>query len=190
MTIEVDIYGRNMDVKDDLRDYVNKKVTKLDRYLAGIEEARVDLSSSKSARSVADRQVAQITVQGKGFILRAEERAETIYSALDKAVEKIQRRMERYKGKRTQHSDRRTVSDVITAPQIEAVESEEEDIAPVIARRKKFLLVPMDELEALEQMGLLGHNDFFVFYNANTSMVNVLYKRRDGTYGLIEPEIA
>jgi putative sigma-54 modulation protein len=70
------------------------------------------------------------------------------------------------------------------------VEAAEEEETPVIERRKRFLLTPMDELEAIEQMKLLGHENFFVFFNANTSAINVLYQRRDGTYGLIEPEIA
>ncbi len=190
MAIEVEIYGRNLEIKEDIRDYVNKKVAKLDRYLNGIEEARVDLAYSKSARSNADRQIAQITVQGKGFILRSEERAETYYTALDQAVEKIQRRIERFKGKRLQRSERRPADEVEPALSSDGNEFEDdEDFAPVIARRKKFTLIPMDEMEALEQMSLLGHNNFFVFYNANTNMVNVLYKRRDGAFGLIEPEI-
>ena len=100
MTLEVDIYGRSLEVTDRIKDYVDKKVSKLDRYLPGIEEARVDLAYVKSARSAADRQVAQITVRGKGFILRSEERADDIFAAVDTAVEKMQRRMERYKGKR------------------------------------------------------------------------------------------
>ena len=69
-------------------------------------------------------------------------------------------------------------------------EEDVEEVEPRIVRRKQFMLHPMDEQEAIEQMGLLGHEDFFVFYNANTNSVNVLYKRRDGSYGLIEPEIA
>jgi putative sigma-54 modulation protein len=69
------------------------------------------------------------------------------------------------------------------------IEEEEEEIPAVIARRKRFTLAPMDELEAVEQMNMLGHENFFVFYNANTSEINVLYKRRDGTYGLIEPDL-
>jgi putative sigma-54 modulation protein len=142
----------------------------------------------KSARNAADRQVAQITVRGRGFILRSEERADDIYAAVDTAVDKIQRQIRRYKGKRQRgRGDGRTLSDVVQ-PEIESFE-DEEDEAPVIARHKRFVLTPMDPLEAVEQMKLLGHDNFFVFYNANTSSVNVLYRRRDGTYGLIEPEI-
>jgi putative sigma-54 modulation protein len=188
MALEVEIYGRNLEITERMTDYVDKKVSKLDRYLPGIEEARVDLAYVKSARSAADRQVAQITVRGKGFILRSEERADDIFSALDTALDKMQRRIERFKGKHYRgRGDGRTVSQVVSPP----VEEEEEsgELGPVIVRRKRFVLVPMSELEALEQMSMLGHENFFIFYNANTDAINVLYRRRDGTYGLIEPEI-
>jgi putative sigma-54 modulation protein len=72
---------------------------------------------------------------------------------------------------------------------IEQYDEESGELGPVIARRKRFVLVPMDEMEALDQMGLLGHENFFVFYNVNTNGINILYRRRDGTYGLIEPEV-
>ena len=191
MTLEVEIYGRNMEVTERITDYVQKKVTKLDRYLNGVEEARVDLAYVKSARSAADRQVAQITVRGRGIILRSEERADDIYSALDTALEKLQRQMERYKGKHHRgRGDGRSAAEVIPAPTVEVEEKESAEPAPVIARRKHFIITPMDEMEALEQMILLGHEDFFVFYNVKSNAVNILYRRRDGTYGLIEPEIA
>jgi putative sigma-54 modulation protein len=187
MGVEILIYGRNMEVTDRIKDYVNKKVTKLDRYLPGIDEARVDLSYVKSARSAADRQVAQITVRGRGYILRSEERADDIFAALDTALDKMQRRIERYKGKHTHgRGDGKSAAEV-ALPTIE--EEETPDVGPMIARRKQFRLSPMDEIEALEQMEMLGHENFFVFYNAQTNTVNVLYHRRDGTYGLIEPEI-
>jgi putative sigma-54 modulation protein len=189
MAVEVEVYGRNMDVTDRIRTYIDKKVTKLDRYLPGIEEARVDVSYVKSARSAADRQVAQITVRGKGFILRSEERADDIFSALDTALDKMQRRIERYKGKHFRgRGDGRSAAE-ITPVVAEESDEESEELGPIIARRKKFMLIPMDELEAIEQMSLLGHDSFFVFYNVNTQGINVLYRRRDGTYGLIDPEI-
>jgi putative sigma-54 modulation protein len=187
MALEVEIIGRNMDVTDRIQEYVEKKVSKLDRFLTGIDEARVDLAYVKSARSAADRQVAQITVRGKGFILRSEERADDIFAAIDTALDKMQRRIERYKGKRNRgRGDGKSASD-LAAPTYEEEETEEQ--AVTIVRRKRFFLVPMNEIEALEQMSLLGHENFFVFYNVETNAINVLYRRRDGQYGLIEPEI-
>lgn len=189
MTLEVDIYGRNMEINERIEEYVDKKVSKLDRYLNNIDQARVDLAYAKSARSAADRHVAQITITGKGYILRAEERSDDIFSAFDAALSKMQRRIERYKGKRFRgRGDGRSASEVIDLSDY-AEEAETEDF-PVIARRKKFFLTPMDEMEAIEQMNLLGHEEFFVFYNASTNAINVLYKRRDDTYGLIEPELS
>lgn len=185
MAFQIEITGRNMDITDRLNEYVTKKVTKLDRYLNNIDEVHVDLAFIKSARSASDRQVAQITLRGKGFILRSEERADDIYAALDTALDKMQRRIERYKGKRYRgRGDGRSAAEVVPEPA-----SEEVVEAPIIARRKRFLITPMDEYEAIEQMTLLGHESFFVFFNINTEAINILYRRRDGTYGLIEPEL-
>ncbi len=187
MTLEVDIYGHNVEVTERIKSYVTKKVSRLDRYLPGIEEGRVDLSFVKSARSSADRQVAQITIRGKGFILRSEERADDIFAALDTAVDKMQRRIERFKGKHYRgRGDGKSAAEV-TTPAI-AAEEESGELSPIIARRKHFPILPMNEMEAIEQMLLLGHENFFIFFNANSNAINVLYKRRDGTYGLIEPE--
>ncbi len=187
MTLEVEVFGRNLEITDRIQEYVDKKVSKLDRYLGNIEEARVDLAYVKSARSATDRQVAQITLRGKGYILRSEERADDIFSALDSAISKMQRRIERYKGKRFRgRGDRSTVADFVTG---EPDEGPPDDMIEIV-RRKRFMVMPMDEHEAIEQMALLGHEDFFVFFNANTNSINILYKRRDGKLGLIEPEIA
>jgi len=185
MALEVDLYTRNMDVTDRIQDYVNKKFGKLDRYLPDIEEARVDLSYVKSARSSTDRQVAQVTVRGKGYILRAEERADDIFAAMDTAMDKMQRQIERYKGKRNKgRGDGKSAAEVVEPP---VVEEEGGEGVPQIVRHKTFRMQPMNELEALEQMLLLGHENFFIFYNVGTNSINVLYRRRDGTYGLIEP---
>jgi len=189
MTVEVDIFGRNMEVTDRIQDYVTKKVGKLDRFLPGIDEARVDVAFEKSARSATDRQVAQITIRGKGFILRAEERADDIFAALDIAVDRMQRQIERYKGKH--YRGRGDGKSAMEEPELaeDMADDESGELGPIIARRKRFMLLPMDEMEAIEQMLLSGHENFFVFYNANTQAVNVLYKRRNGTFGIIETEI-
>ena len=183
MAFELGITARNMEVTDRIRDYVNKKVAKLDRHFDDIEEIRVDLAYAKSVRSSTDRHVAQITARGRGFMLRSEERADEIFAAFDIALEKMQRQVERYKGKRQKgRGDGRSVSELV----LEKESIEEEEIA-VIARRKKFDLVPMSEEEALEQMKLLAHDNFFIFFNVDKNAINVLYRRRDGSYGLIEP---
>ncbi|MCS6907962.1 MAG: ribosome-associated translation inhibitor RaiA [Anaerolineales bacterium] len=186
MAIPVEVVSRNMEISERLQDYIDKKVAKLDRYLPGIEEARVDVTYEKSARNAADRQIAQITIRGKGFILRSEERADDIFAALDTALDKIQRRIERFKGKRYRgRGDGKSVAEAI----VSETEGESVEEQPVIAKRKRFLVTPMDELEAIEQMNLLGHDSFFVFYNTNSGAINILYKRRNGTYGIIEPEV-
>ncbi len=181
MSAELQIYTKNLELTDRLREQVEKKVPKLARYIQSIQSMRVDLKHEPSARNAQDRYVAQITVRGKRFILRAEERADDILTALNAALENMQRRIRRYKGRH--YRDRGEEPAAAWAEEEEASPEE-----PVIARRKRFALIPMDEHEAIEQMELLGHS-FFVFYNAHTDSVNVLYRRRDGTYGLIEPEL-
>lgn len=187
MSPELDIQAHNMEVTDRINDYVTKKASKLDRYLPAIEETRVELSFEKSARSASDRHIAQITVRGKNLLLRSEERAEDIFAAFDTAIDKMQRQIDRYKGKRYRgRGDGRSAAEVVPIPETETEVLEDED---VIVRRKKFALVPMNEAEAIEQMKLLGHDNFFIFFDADANRVKVLYRRRDGTYGLIEPEV-
>lgn len=189
MTIQVEINVKDMELSERLQDYVVKKVGKLDRYLDTLEEAKVDLTYAKSARSSQDRQVAQVTVLGKGVLLRAEDRTEDIFASVDLVIDKLHRQIDRYKGRRWKaRGDGRSAAEV--APDIPDVEFDENEQETRIARRKRHLLLPMDEQEAIEQMDLLGHVDFFVFLNANNNAVNVLYRRRDGTLGLIETEVA
>lgn len=186
MTVKIEIFTKNLELTDRLNDYVVKKVEKLEKFLDEVDECRVDLSHVKTARNANDRHVAQLTLRGRGFILRSEERSDSIFSAVDAALDKMRRQIARYKGKRARgRGDGQTIAEAIEVPALEPVEEEE----PIIVRRKHFMLVPMDELEAIEQMKLLGHDNFFVFFNANTSQLNVLYQRRDGSYGIIIPEI-
>jgi len=188
MAQKIEIVARNMRLADNLKDYIEKKVVKLDRHLQEIEEIRVEVSHVKSARSAADRQVAQLTVHGKGFILRTEERADDIHAAFDTALDKMQRQIERYKGKRNRgRGDGRSAAEVVEDQM--PVDEETGELLPLIARRKKFAVLPMNEEEAVEQMRLLGHDNFFIFFNAERNSIQVLYRRRNGTYGLIEPVV-
>jgi len=185
MTQKIETVARNMRLTDNVREYVEKKAAKLERYLQEIDEIRVELSHIKSARSALDRQVAQITVHGKGFILRSEERADDIHAAFDVALEKVQRQIDRYKGKHYHgRGDGRSASEVLEE---DLPVDETGELLPLIVRRKKFIVLPMNEDEAVEQMRLLGHDNFFVFFNAEQNSIQVLYRRRNGSYGLIEP---
>lgn len=186
MDLKIDKFARNLELTDRIVTYVDKKVGKLGRHISNVDDIRVDLSYAKSARSAVDRYVAQITIRGRGFILRTEESADDLFAAIDTSVDKMQRQIERYKGKH-----QRGRGDGVPASQVaaEPIETEAAEEAETIVRRKTFTLTPMDELEAIEQMKLLGHDEFFVFYNASTNAINVLYTRRDGTYGLIEPKL-
>jgi putative sigma-54 modulation protein len=187
MTIRVDINVKNFELSDRLHDYVNTKVGKLDRYLDVLDEATLDLTHERNARDAQDRQVAQLTIRGKGVLLRAEERTEDIFASVDLVVDKISRQIERYKGRRWRgRGDGRSAADI--APDMPPIEEAEMDDMPLIARRKHHMLLPMDEREAIEQMELLDHEDFFIFLNGMTNQVNVLYRRRNGTLGLIETE--
>ena len=185
MTQKIETVVHNMRLTDNVRDYVEKKAAKLERFLQEIDEIRVELSHIKSARSALDRQVAQITVHGKGFILRSEERADDIHAAFDAALEKVQRQIDRYKGKHYHgRGDGRSAADMLEE---DVPVDETGELLPLIARRKKFIVLPMNEDEAVEQMRLLGHDNFFIFFNAEQNSIQVLYRRRNGTYGLIEP---
>lgn len=189
--MKVLVNGRNIEVTDYMREYVTKKVGRLERYLPQIGEVRADLNQNMT-RSADDRFTAQITIWANGQILRAEESTSDIFASVDATVDKISSQIRRFKGRRfdnkrrAAHAATREVEMVETAV-AEQVEAEEEP--GYIIRRKQFLVEPMEEEEALEQMELLGH-DFFVFYNPHTSSVNVIYRRKDGNYGLLIPAIS
>jgi putative sigma-54 modulation protein len=180
--MELTITGKNMDISDRVREYVEKKAGRLDRYLDAIDEASLELTR-ESAKSTEDRYIAQLTVRARGTILRAEERAADVFTAFDAVLDKMYRQIMRYK---TRRRDRGRAQEEELIP---ALEEYEEDEPRRIVRTKRFVVLPMDEEEAAEQMELLGH-DFFLFLNANTGELNIIYRRRNGDYGLIEPELA
>ena len=178
--MELSIFARNMEVTPRLREHVELKVGKLDRYLPSIDEARVDLTV-ENTRSAAHRQVAQLTVRVPGTILRAEERHQDMFAAIDAVLDKMYRQIARYKGRRQD----RWHAVVESLPVEESVEENEGEIVRV----KRFEVRLMTPEEAIEQMELLGHL-FYVFLNADEDGINVVYKRDDGDYGLLQPELA
>ncbi|HRW46219.1 MAG: ribosome-associated translation inhibitor RaiA [Caldilinea sp.] len=189
--MKVMVNGRNIEVTDYLREYVTKKVGRLERYLPQIGEVRADLTQNPT-RSADDRYTAQITIWANGQILRAEEATSDIFASVDATIDKISSQIRRFKGRR--HDSKRRASHAATreaeiAVTAVAEEVEMEEEPGYIIKRKQFLVEPMDEEEALEQMELLGH-DFFVFYNPQASSINVIYRRRDGNYGLLIPAVS
>lgn len=180
--MELTITGKNMEISDRIREYVDKKAGRLDRYLRGIDDASLELTR-QSAKSAEDRHIAQLTVRVRGTILRAEERAADVFTAFDAVMDKMYRQIIRYK---TRRRGRGRVQRGELQPPIEEYE---EETPRQIVRSKRFVVLPMDEEEAAEQMELLGH-DFFLFLSASTGDLNIIYRRWDGNYGLIEPELA
>lgn len=181
--MELTIQARNVEVTDQLRRHLEKKTNRLDRYLPNIQDARVELSK-ENTRSAQQRYVVQLTLHAGRTILRAEERAHDMFAAIDTVVDKMYRQIDRYKGKRW--AKRTATAGVEAMPVEEEVEEEE---GPQIVRVKRFVISPMTPEEAIEQMELLGH-DFFVFFNPDVNGVNVVYRRADGNYGLLQPELA
>jgi putative sigma-54 modulation protein len=182
--MELYIKGKNVEVTDRLREYVEKKIGRLDRYLPTITEAHVELSS-EDTKAAQHRQVCQVTLRSNGVILRAEERSDDMFNAIDIVLDKMNRQIARYKGKR---ADRWRGGGTIVEPSPAELEAEMEEETTSIVRRKRFSMSPMQPEEAIEQMELLGH-DFYVFYNADEGAINVLYRRKDGDYGLLQPEL-
>jgi putative sigma-54 modulation protein len=179
-----------MEVTTRLRNYVEKKTGKLDRYMPNLAEIHVDLSET-NARNAVERQVAQITIRDKrGTILRAEERSNDMFASIDAVVDKLYRQISRYRGKRQRkwRVGNGNNEEFIMGEPLPLEEELAESDEPAIVRTKKFTMRPMSAEEALDQIELLGH-DFFVFYNADELAVNVLYRRRDNDYGLLQPDM-
>lgn len=188
--MDISINTHNVELTQRLQDHVEKKTAKLDRYLPNLAEVRVDLST-QNTRSAVQRQAAQITVRDdRGTILRAEERDSDMFAAVDAVVDKLYRQIKRYRGKRIKgrRGAASTVEEMaLGEPLPLEIEEELVEEEASIVRRKRFPLRSMSPEEAIEQMELLGHS-FFVFFDVDEEMVNVVYKRHDGNYGVLQPE--
>lgn len=175
--MQVIVNGRHIDVTDALRNYAESKVKKIEKYLPDTTEAVVTLSVQKY------RHNAEILIKVNGLLIQAEDETGEMYSAIDKVMDKIERQVKRYKEKLlNRHKDSESIK---TTSKIKSGEAEDKDI-PKIIKTKRFEIKPMLPDEAVMQMELL-HKDFFVFTNAGDNKVNVIYRRRDGNIGLIEP---
>ncbi len=170
--------GRNVEITDAIRNYVEKKLARLERYHDAIQDAKVVLSLAGSPH-VERRAKAEIQLNVRGGLIRVEEEDPDMYAAIDRAVEVLEKQLKRFKGRLV--GKRHTA---LGQPSPPAVEEAEE--TPEIVRVKRFEMKPMTPEDAAVQMEALGHS-FFVFKNADTGDINVIYRRKDGNYGLIEP---
>ncbi|MBX3062559.1 MAG: ribosome-associated translation inhibitor RaiA [Anaerolineae bacterium] len=194
--MQINIYSKNVEVTDKLRSYAERKFDRLDRYLPYITDLSLELAQERH-RQGGDRAVAQLTIRDKrGTILRAEDKAQgDHFVAIDNVIDKIYRQISRYKGKRRRRAGEKfaTLEPEFAAaeevPGLAETAEEEQMQEAVVARRKHIEIIPMTEQEAIDQLELLGH-DFFVFYNAELGRLNVLYRRKSGDFGILDPEVS
>ena len=185
--MKITISGKNMDVSQALKNQVNKKVGKLERYFRPGTEAQVTLSVEKK------RNIVEVTIPFNGILIRAEESTENMYASIDLVLDKLERQIHKYRTKLERNfrsgafvNEKMEYSQAASIAQ-QSQDTDDEELK--IVRTKRFAVKPMSVEEALMQMDLLGHS-FFVFSNSESEQVNVVYKRHDGKFGLIEPDYA
>ena len=175
--MKVTVIAKNIELTDALKEIVQKKISKLEKYFEANVEAKATLSIQKS------RQIIEVTIPFNGVILRGEEATSDMYKSLDLVEDKLERQIRRQKTRLSRKHGGSLRFGEINNIEIKASEEEEGQLVKV----KKFGVKPMNSEEAILQMDLLGHN-FFVYQDADSNKVNVIYKRKDGDYGLLEPE--
>jgi putative sigma-54 modulation protein len=193
--VQLQVSGRNLDITAPIREYAERKLARIERHLT--EDTRVDLELAiERNRSISANQHAELTVWTRGPVLRAHEYAEDMYAAIDLAVDKLDRQVRRYRERRRHwrpHHQARDIEALLPlADDDEAVSftsdngGEPELPIPAIVKTKRFNMKPMHPDEAALQLELVGH-EFYVFLNAESDSVAVIYRRRDGNLGVIEP---
>jgi len=182
------IKGKNLDIPENAKDYIEKKAEKFDRHLESISKAKVEVSE-EATRSRENRYVVEVTVDADGTFLRGEERGPDIFSAVDAVASVMERQIRRYKQRlRGKKRYRTGISKTpIPVEEVGPIIDDNEDEGKLI-KFKRFPVEPMPPDEAVDQMELLGH-DFYIFFNADSERFAVVYKRGAGDYGLIEPEL-
>ena len=191
--MEIQVRGNGVRINDGLREFIDRRATRLDRMLDRVVEAKLELRGVHN-RVGPDTTIAQLTIRSGRDVLRAEERAPDQMQAIDQVFDKLERQVRRVHGKRSrrrapgQPTIRTEIAD-LEAAELEAAEldglDDEEGLGELV-RTKRFGLKPMDVEEAIDQMELLGH-DFFLFHLAGEDVMSVVYRRRDGAYGLLIP---
>lgn len=184
--MELQVFTKNVEMSRELKDYVQRKIGKLSRYLPNIGETKVEISE-ENTKSHQDRFTVQVTIDSKGTLLRGEEKGENVYVAVDAVVEVLARQIKRYKGKMYKKGRGASLARQPIVLNNAGAGQKDEELQKVV-KVKRFTVKPMSIDEATEQMELLGHN-FFLFVDNDYNVVNLLYRRGDGNYGLIVPEM-
>jgi len=179
--MRLQVKGKNVEVSESIRDYAAEKLRRLERQLEDGAQVELELAVERN-RSIADNHVAEATVWTRGPVLRARESSSDMKASIDQLADKLSRQVVRYREKRRRRNGHRTAEAAPAELDGEALLEE----APIV-KTKRFPVKPMTPEEAVLQLELIGH-DFFVFRNSESLEVNVVYRRRDGAYGLIEPE--
>jgi putative sigma-54 modulation protein len=190
--MDVQIKTRDLRLTDGLQDYIDDRIKKLERVEEPVVDAKLELRTERN-RTGGEQVIAQFTIQTRRTILRTEEKNQDPHIAIDRAVDRMARQIRRYRDKkifvpRRRQQARAHEPGPTMVPDMPEFDAAAELDGPTPVRRKRFVILPMDESEAIEQMELLGH-DFFVFFNAEDGQINVLYRRHDGEYGVIQPEL-
>jgi len=180
--MELQIAAQNMELSPAVRRYIEQKLGRLNRHLPNIILSRVEITEEKT-KSPHQRYVVQITLESRSTLLRGEGRGGDLFTAIDKVAEVMDRQIEHRKGKLYEKGRGSSFARGELSEEVEVMEPPRK-----IVKVKRFAVKPMPVSEAIEQMELLGH-DFFLFLNADTGEVNLLYRRKDGNYGQIEPEL-
>lgn len=175
--MKFNIRGKNMDVTPAIKSYIEEKIGRLDKYL----ESPSDVTANIVIKVRGNEQIIEVTVPISKIILRGEESHNDLYAAIDLVSDKMERQIRKNKTRLKKRKDKNEIIDFNYDFEV----SKDEDVEEVIVKRKTIDMKPMNEEEALLQMDLLGH-EFFVFKNTDSECVSVLYKRKDGNYGIID----
>lgn len=176
--MKFNIHGRKLEVTDSIKAYIEEKIGRLDKYFENPE----NITATVVIKLRGNEQVVEATINANSFVLRSEESHKDLYAAIDRASDRLERQIRKNK---TRMHKRVNANELLNSLNLDHEISEEEQNTDVIVRRKVIEDKPMDEEEAILQMELLGH-EFFVFKNIDTNQVNVLYKRKDKDYGILE----
>ena len=180
--MELQIAAQNMELSPAVRRYVERKLVRLNRHLPNITASKVEITEEQT-KSSQQRYIVQMSLDSSGILLRGEERGGDLFTAIDKVTEIMDRQIEHRKGKLYEKGRGSSLARNEFSEEVKVMGTPKK-----VVKVKRFAIKPMPVAEAIEQMELLRH-DFFLFLNADTGEVNLLYRRKDGNYGQIEPEL-